>query len=51
MYFISVHIELYAVKTRLLDAENNGIMAKAGKEYKELLEMVAYLHKGSDIMG
>jgi hypothetical protein len=51
MYFISMHIEFYAVKTRPLDAKNNGVMAKAGKKYRELLDVIAYLHKGSGVMG
>jgi hypothetical protein len=51
MYFISVHIEFYAVKARPLNAKNNGVMAKAGKEYKELFDVVAYLHKGLRVMG
>ena len=51
MYFISVHIEFYAVEARPLDAKNDGVMTKAGKEYRELLDVVAYLHKGSGVMG
>jgi hypothetical protein len=46
-----VHIEFYAVEARPLNAKNNGIMAKAGKEYRELFDMVAYLYKDPGVMG
>jgi hypothetical protein len=51
MYFISAHIELYAVEARLFDAKNNGVMAKAGKEHKKLFDVVAYFYKGLSVMG
>jgi hypothetical protein len=51
MYFISVHIEFYAVKTRPLNAKNDGVITKAGKEYRELLDVIAYLHKNLSVMG
>jgi hypothetical protein len=46
-----VYIELYAVETRPLNAKNDGVMAKAGKEYKELLDVITYFHKNLNIMG
>jgi hypothetical protein len=45
-----VYIEFYAVEARPFDAKNDGVMAKAGKEYKELFDVVAYLYKNLNIM-
>jgi hypothetical protein len=46
-----MHIEFHAVETRPFNAKNNKVVAKTGKKHKKLLDMVAYLHKGLNIMG